>query len=48
VDMRTRSLMVLVVIVIVISAGVWLMAGDNHNAIADWFAELHGQPTGRH
>jgi len=24
------------------------MAGDNHNAIADWFAELHGQPAGRH
>lgn len=46
--MRTRSLIVLVVIMAVISGGVWLMAGDNHNAIADWFASLHGRPGGGH
>jgi hypothetical protein len=46
--MRTRSLVVLIVVVAMLSAGVWLMAGENHNAIADWFAELHGRPAARH
>lgn len=44
--MRTRSLIVLVVIMAVISGSVWLMAGDNHNVIAEWFAALHGRPAG--
>jgi hypothetical protein len=46
--MRTRSLVVLIVVVAMLSAGVWLMAGGSHNAIADWFAELHGRPAARH
>ena len=46
--MKTRSLILLVVIVAVISGGVWLMAGDNHNMIADWFASLHGRPGAGH
>lgn len=46
--MRTRSLIVLVVIMAVISGGVWLMAGDNHNVIAEWFAALHGRPAAGH
>ena len=45
--MRTRSLVVLIVVVAVLASGVWLMAGDNHNAIAGWFAELHGRPARR-
>ncbi len=44
--MRTRSLIVLVVIMVVISGGVWLMAGDNHNVFTEWFAALHGRPGG--
>lgn len=46
--MKTRSLILLVVIVAVISGGVWLMAGDNHNMIADWFASLHGRRGAGH
>lgn len=46
--MRTRSLIVLVVIVAALSGGIWLMASENRNVIADWFAELHGRPAGRH
>ncbi len=46
--MRTRSLIVLVVIIAAISGGVWLIAGDNHNAIAEWFTALHERPAGGH
>jgi hypothetical protein len=46
--MRTRSLIVLVLIVVVVSGSVWLMAGENHNVIADWFAALHGRPGSAH
>jgi hypothetical protein len=46
--MRTRSLIVLVVIVAVLAGGIWLMAAENHNVIADWFAALHGRPAGGH
>lgn len=46
--MRTRSLIVLVVIMAVISGVVWLLAGDNHNVITEWFDALHGRPGGGH
>lgn len=46
--MKTRSLILLVVIMAVISGSVWLVAGDNHNVIAEWFASLHGRPAGGH
>lgn len=46
--MRTRSLMWLVGGMAVVAVVAWWLLSDSDGALYNWFASLHGRPSGGH
>ena len=44
--MKTRTLAVLVIVVVLIAVGTLVLRGEGGRSVADWFMSLHGRPGG--
>jgi hypothetical protein len=44
--MKTRTLAILVIVVVILAAGALALRGEGGQSIADWFVSLHGRPGG--
>ena len=40
--MKTRTLALLVILVVIISVGTLVLRGEGGRSVADWFVALHG------
>lgn len=46
--MKTRTLLVLVGVVVALAVGAAVLLGDGEGAMVTWLKNLHGAPSGRH
>ena len=46
--MKTRTLVILVIVVAMIAVGTLVLRGEGGRSLADWFVSLHGGGGGRH
>jgi hypothetical protein len=46
--MKTRTLAILVVVVVIIAVGTLVLRGEGGRSVADWFISLHGGRPGGH
>ena len=44
--MKTRTLAILVIVVVLIAVGTLVLRGEGGRSVADWFMQLHGRPPG--
>ena len=44
--MKTRTLAILVIVVVIIAVGTLALRGEGGRSVADWFMSLHGRPGG--
>jgi hypothetical protein len=46
--MKTRTLVVIVAVVVVLAVGAVVVLGDGEGVVVTWLRGLHGAPAGRH
>lgn len=46
--MKTRTLMAIVAVVVVLALGAVVLLADGEGAVVTWLKNLHGAPGGRH